>query len=61
MTNSQRTGAWVTWPYTRTQFVLVDECVGLTHQHTNRSVLVEGPEITIRPVGTRRLVAGDSR
>ena len=37
------------------------ERVGLTHQHTNRSVLVEGPEITIRPVGTRRLVAGGSR
>ncbi|WP_301325581.1 recombinase family protein [Lentzea flava] len=35
--------------------------VGLTHQHTNRSVLVEGPEITIRPVGTRRLVAGGFR
>ncbi|WP_177320760.1 TIGR04141 family sporadically distributed protein [Lentzea waywayandensis] len=35
--------------------------VGLTHQHTNRSVLVEGPEITIRPVGTRRLAAGGSR
>lgn len=35
--------------------------VGLTHQHTNREVLVEGPEITIRPVGTRRLVAGGSR
>jgi exonuclease VII small subunit len=27
-------------------------------QHTNREVLVEGPEITIRPVGTRRLAAG---
>lgn len=35
--------------------------VGLTRQHTNREVLVEGPEITIRPVGTRRPVAGDSR
>ena len=35
--------------------------VGLTHQHTNRSVLVKGPEIQIRPVGTRRLVAGGSR
>src|SRR5690606_25560357 len=34
--------------------------VGLTLQHTNREVLVEGPEITIRPVGTRRLVAGGS-
>ncbi len=35
--------------------------VGLTHQHTNRAVLVEGPEITIRPVGTRRLAAGGTR
>jgi hypothetical protein len=35
--------------------------VGLTHQHTNREVLVEGPEIMIRPVGTRRVVAGGSR
>lgn len=26
--------------------------VGLTHQHTNHSLLVEGPEITVRPVGT---------
>jgi hypothetical protein len=35
--------------------------LGLTLQHTNRDVLVEGPEIMIRPVGTRRLVAGGSR
>ena len=34
--------------------------VDLTRQHTNHEVLVEGPEITIRPVGTRRL-AGDAR
>jgi hypothetical protein len=37
------------------------EPVDLTLQHTNHTVLVEGPEITIRPVGTRRLVPGDSR
>jgi site-specific DNA recombinase len=35
--------------------------VGLTRQHTNRTILVEGPEITIRPVGTRRLSAGGAR
>lgn len=35
--------------------------VDLTHQHTNREVLVEVPEIRIRPVGTRRVVAGGSR
>jgi hypothetical protein len=29
--------------------------VNLTVQHTNHTVLVEGPEITIRPVDTRRL------
>src|SRR6476661_1944769 len=28
--------------------------VDLTLQHTNHPVLVEGPEITVRPVGTRR-------
>jgi len=35
--------------------------VVLTCQHTNRDVLVEGPEITSRPVGTRRLAAGGAR
>jgi hypothetical protein len=35
--------------------------VDLTLQHTNHTVLVEGPEIMIRPVGTRRLVAGGAR
>jgi len=33
----------------------------LTWQHTNHTVLVEGLEITIRPVSTRRLMAGGSR
>ena len=32
--------------------------VDLTHQHTNHTVLVEGPEIMIRPVGFRRPVVG---
>jgi len=35
--------------------------VDLTHQHTNHTVLVEGPEITIRPVGARRPVVGGLR
>jgi len=35
--------------------------VDLTCQHTNHTVLVEGPEISVRPVGARRLVAGSSR
>ncbi|TKG71683.1 hypothetical protein FCN18_09190 [Prauserella endophytica] len=35
--------------------------VGLTLQHTNQTILVEGPEITIRPVGTRCLSAGGAR
>lgn len=35
--------------------------VVLTSQHTNRDVLVEGPEIRIRPVGTRRVAAGGGR
>ena len=30
----------------------------LTHQHTNHSLLVEDPEITVRPVGYRRPVVG---
>ena len=30
----------------------------LTCQHKNQTLLVEGPEITIRPVGTRRVTAG---
>jgi hypothetical protein len=34
--------------------------VDLTLQHTNQAVLVEGPEVSVRPVGTRRLVAGGS-
>jgi hypothetical protein len=39
----------------------INATVDLTLQHTNHIVLVEGPEITVRPVGTRRLVAGGSR
>ena len=31
--------------------------VDLTCQHKNQTLLVEGPEIMIRPVGTSRLVA----
>ncbi len=34
--------------------------VDLTLQHTNHAMLVEGPEIMICPVGTRRLVVGGS-
>jgi hypothetical protein len=30
-------------------------------RHTNHTVLVEGPEIPLRPVGTRRLVSSDVR
>jgi hypothetical protein len=39
----------------------INATVDLTHQHKNHTVLVEGPEIMIRPVGTRRLVAGGTR
>jgi site-specific DNA recombinase len=35
--------------------------VGLTPQHTNQTILVEGPEIRIRPVGTRRSPADGDR
>jgi hypothetical protein len=39
-------------------FLLVKP-VDLTCQHTNHTVLIEGPQITIRPVGTRRLSVGE--
>jgi hypothetical protein len=32
--------------------------VNLTCQHTNHTVLVEGPKIMIRPVGTRMVTGG---
>ncbi len=35
--------------------------VDLTCQHKNHTLLVEGPEIMIRPVGTRRLMPGGPR
>ena len=35
--------------------------VDLTCQHKNQTLLVEGLEITVRPVGTRRPVAGGSQ
>jgi hypothetical protein len=35
--------------------------VGDTYHNTNRSVLVAGPEITLRPVGARQFVAGSRR
>jgi len=35
--------------------------VDLTCKHTNHKVLVEGPEITIRPVGARRVTGGSRR
>ena len=38
-----------------------EQWVGLTLQHTNRDVLVEGPGIEIVRVRTRRLAAGGSR
>ena len=38
-----------------------DNLVGLTLQHKNRDVLVQGPEIDIVRVRTRHLTAGGSR
>jgi hypothetical protein len=32
--------------------------VDLTCQHKNQTLLVEGPEIRVRPVGTRRVARG---
>jgi hypothetical protein len=32
--------------------------VDLTCQHKNQTLLVKGPEITIRPVGSRRVTGG---
>lgn len=34
--------------------------VGLTHHNKNRSILVPGPEITVRPVANRVLTRGDA-
>ena len=34
--------------------------VDLTCQHKNHTLLIEGPEITIRPVGTPRVMTGGS-
>jgi hypothetical protein len=39
----------------------INATVDPTCQHTNHTVLVEGPEILVRPVGNRRLVAGGGR
>jgi hypothetical protein len=39
---------------------LVD-LVDLAHQHTNRLMLVEGPEITVRPVRARVLTRNDAQ
>lgn len=48
-----------TKPQVRAQ---IESRVDLTYHYTNRSVLVTAPEITLRPVGTRRASAvGDAR
>jgi hypothetical protein len=39
---------------------LATRLLDLTCQHKNHTVLVEGPEITIKPVGTRRVSAGEA-
>ena len=38
----------------------INAMVDLTSQHKNQTLLVEGPEVTIRPVGTRRVVPDGS-
>ncbi|WP_433591338.1 hypothetical protein [Nocardia sp. CA-145437] len=35
--------------------------VDLTDQHTNRAVLVDGPDVIIRAVGARPVAGGDAR
>ncbi|MGV9835347.1 hypothetical protein ACWDUL_14310 [Nocardia niigatensis] len=35
--------------------------VDLTDQHTNRAVLVDGPDVIIRAVGARSVTGGDAR
>lgn len=35
--------------------------VDLTDQHTNRAVLVDGPDIMTRPVGARQVAGGGAR
>lgn len=36
------------------------QLVDLTHHNKNRSILVQGPEITVRPVSARLLTRGDA-
>ncbi|ORT51621.1 hypothetical protein E0F15_14605 [Frankia sp. B2] len=56
---------WISSDRSRTVFtqakIMIRKRVDLTRQQKNRSVLVEGPEITVRPVGTRQLTRNDAR
>ncbi len=40
---------------------MINNSVDLTHHNKNRTIMVEGPEITIRPVATRGLTSGDAQ
>ncbi len=53
-----------TIPWTKIAIIDLEEsvvavnAVDLTCQHKNQTLLVEGPEIKIRPVGNRRVTGG---
>jgi hypothetical protein len=34
---------------------------GVAHQHTNHLILIEGPEITVRPIAARLLTRDDAQ
>ncbi len=40
---------------------MIKNVVDLTYHDTNRSILVEGPEVTVRPVGTRLPARDDAQ
>jgi hypothetical protein len=40
---------------------MIKKLVDHVYQHPNRSILVAGPEITVRPVATRALTRDDAQ
>jgi len=40
---------------------MIDNMVELTQHNKDRSILIQSPEITVRPVSTRLLTRGDAQ
>jgi hypothetical protein len=55
---------WISSDRSRTAFPqvrsMINKAVDLMYQHKNRLILVEGPEITVRPVAARLPTRGDA-